>query len=490
MQPPSTPAGQRGDKRAKLQNPVTLLLNSIQTHGTTNIRSYHLQTLLFFVDRHWQVLHDSLKREIVNTLTQLVAQDDFEVQSWIFLNYAAVAYAEKQWASANTDLLTSSQAPEPIDASLWDPVWTHAVRRITVPQVCRAACHAAHSLLVSMYRFTPPSGHIFLSSSRVLLEIEAFGKDLDVQGPHAPHDSVCMFLVRCLRIAAQDVRLYRMQLEDKVLIWLMDAWVITGADKGSATSHSTNDILLLLETISGLSKHSDLVIRPSLPSTPVVESMKSEQRTSIIRNFLLFAKLPSYTLKQDQSAAAPSNDVPHSTPSVSDVSTPTRGRERRTSAFLQRMLDALSVEWASRLSDGSHPTIEVARRTMDFTVIAIAYEATLSINSIAANKRVMQTAGKLMCSVFSISRSSRWTLAERVVLVTGIEPIVWTSQGPEETGWDALTLPDFSHDGINRGAKDNLLPSFSDNASHLRGTILRMIWKNHDVSVSLYESIH
>ena len=98
-----TPRSQAKGKRVKLQNPITALVNSIHTHPTSHIRGYHLQVLLFFIDRHWGLLHEALKHDIVNTLVQFVTSEDVDIQPWIFLNLAAVAYAEKQWMEEHLD---------------------------------------------------------------------------------------------------------------------------------------------------------------------------------------------------------------------------------------------------------------------------------------------------------------------------------------------------------------------------------------------------
>ena len=121
----------------------------------------------------------------------------------------------------------------------------------------------------------PTHPRAFLPPNRVLDEIEAFAKDLDVPGPTFPFDSVWMFLTLCLKIANQDLRLYRMQLEDRVITWSTKSWRVAGEAgntkdqhgraKSRVPDHTVNDVLLALESICGLAKRSNVIYRRLLP---------------------------------------------------------------------------------------------------------------------------------------------------------------------------------------------------------------------------------
>ena len=224
----------------------------------------------------------------MSTLLQFLTFDDAVVQSWTFLCLSAIA--DRQMS------LGQPAAQEFNGPSTWDPIWTHAMRRAVVPIVCRAACHVAYTLLYH-------AKHL-LNSQRVLVEIETFAKDLDVQGPPFPYDSVCVFMALCLQVAVQDMRLYRMHLEEKVLSWLVDSWSlgVTRIARGTSldgiriklTHPTVADMVTLLESICGLSKRSSLICRAILPECAIVQEMQDEHRTAIIRGFLLHARLPPF----------------------------------------------------------------------------------------------------------------------------------------------------------------------------------------------------
>lgn len=437
-----------------------------------------MQTLLFFICRYWSKLHNSLQQDVISTLLQFVSTDDGTIQSWTFLCFAAITYAD-------------NLSPCSRDASTWDPIWTHAMRRANVPTVCRAACHAAQTLLSLLYLH--PKSHAgskrLLTSQRVLLEIETLAKDLDVQGPSFPYDSVCAFLAACLRVASQDVRLYRMQLEDKVAGWLMDCWRVGDArgDKSGMLLYTTRDMLLLLESICGFSKRSDLICRVFIPECLIVETMVGERKTKVIRDFLLSAKLPHYRglMKKSGTAIAMAESrLPTGATVMGQVDVdlaPPRGRERRISAFMLKSLEALIAGWEVIQEANTHPSAEKARQSLDTAVIALSFESLLVLNGTKATRRVMQCGCKLVGLVTPLLVDSRWTLEEKALILLGLEPL--TSDGEENTDetWEAL-VPPGKGTGIKTESSRALSTHVHPKATRvMRRDFQRILWRNVDV---------
>lgn len=478
-------------KRTRLENPVSALLHSIQNQTASIIRAFHIQILLFFVGRYWCKLHESLKQDVLSTLLQFITIDDGLIQSWTFLCFAAIAYA---------DILCL----HPRDASTWDPIWAHAIRRANAPTVCRAACHTAHTLLFlsrSQSTLHAAPGRI-LTSHHVLLEIETFAKDLDVQGPLFPYDSVCLFLAGCLRLASQDMRLYRMQLEDKAVGWLLDCWRIEevrgagSADRSRMSLHMVKDILLLLESICGVSKRSDLVCRVLLPECLIVETMVDEMKTKVIRDFLLSAKLPRFRRPTDGGGASGTSEnysrSPTGAPLASYISTdtdlsPPRGRERKLSAYMLKSLEALIAQWEALKHAGTHSSAEKARRSLDAAVIALSFESLLVLNGTRVTRRVVQCACKLVGLITAQLTDLRWTIEEKVLILLGLEPLI--SNGEEHRDaerWEAMIAPN-----KGTGIKTETLRAFSRDepgVKHKQALLRdfqRIVWRNVDVSVSL-----
>ena len=359
------------------------------------------------------------------------------------------------------------------------------MRRADVPIVCRAACHAAYTLLVHMKSLLTPQ--------RVLLEIEAFAKDLDVQGPPFPHDSVCIFLSLCLQVASQDMRLYRMHIEDKALSWLVDNWSLdatrtagTGSSAGGKPKISlpmVSDIVTVLESICGLPKRSTLICRTMLPECAIVDEMREERQTAIIRTFLLHAELPRFRHAQSTASSSPTATV-HAQTNVDrteDLAQP-GNRERRVSGGLLKLLEPLI--WENGTGTDGHIAAERARRLLDMAVIAICFESLLVFNGIKSNKRVLQTACKIVSQITPLLGNRRWTLEEKTLVLMGFEPLILASEEQEDSAWSGLLPPD-EGTGIRKQALKALTTNAEQDAMRSASEqreLQRTTWQLLDVS--------
>lgn len=476
-------------KRIRLESPVALLLASVQHQTASNVRSYHLQTLLFFIDRHWLILHSAIQQEVIQTLLQFVSLDDTIIQSWVFLCFAAIAYADSSRvypSSLNLENTIRLPRLQTEDSAIWDSIWTNAIRRVNVPTVSRAACHAAYAILAHVHAQGNGLVHIPLASQRVLAEIETLAKDLDVQGPPYPYDSVCTFLSCCLKVASQDMRLYRMQLEEKALSWLLGCWKVVGIRRKALSLHMVDDLMLLLESICGLAKRSGLISRVPLPECLIVEILVEEAKTKVIKDFLLAARLPKFcpvgeTWKNDSPSfigIATNADTTKMTKEAG-LAQP-QGRERRVSTFLLKSLEYLLSEWEE---DNGHPTAEVTRRSLDMAVTALSFESILVLNGTQSNRRLMQCACKLIGIVTTLLTDPRWTPAERVLVYLGLDPLTLTGREfSDEHSWDAMLPPDIGS-GIRTQSLCRLVSAANERGS-LRASrmhFLRILWQNTDV---------
>ena len=479
-----------GGKRVRRDNPIASLLTDIQTHANPNVRIFRLQTLLFFIDRHWFVLHDGLRQDVLSSLAQLVSHDDVTLQSWAFMCLAAIAHD-----SATASPFTSSQSqthltqnstfslPASRTDNVWDQIWTQAIRRTSVSTVCRTASHLAHVLLNHASSFLP--------SHRVLAEIEAFAKDLDVQGPTFPYDSVCMFLTLCLKVANQDVRLYRMQLEDKVITWLTESWRV--AEEASNTrgqhgrinsrmpNHTVSDLLLVLESICGLAKRSNVICRRLLPESAVADVIIEHSRTAVIRNYLLHARLPQFH-PQEQTSLAPDwvalgtdDDLAQST-----------GRERRISSYLLKSLDALADELENS-DNGGQITAERARKGLDFAVLALYFESVLQLNGTRSNRRTIQAACRLIGVLTPLLSEKTWTSEERRLLLLGLETLIAVDEDAPSEDWEEAIVAPTDYTGIRRQVLGSLKSGKTTRRDAIeteRRAVQKAIFQSSDVSLS------
>ncbi|KAL4065878.1 hypothetical protein V8B97DRAFT_1932474 [Scleroderma yunnanense] len=474
---PTSSAG----KRVKREDPVSSLLHSIRSSTLPNVRVFNLQILLFVIDRHWIHLHNTLQSEIINVLLQFVSIDEVSIQSWVFLCLAAITHRDGESTPLSGSSHVTSLHSDQHGPATWDSIWTHAVRRANVPVVCRAACHAAHLLIVYAKHLLTPH--------RVLAEIEMLAKDLDLQGPSFPYDSVCMFLAQCLRVASQDVKMYRMQLEEKVLSWLLDNWRIGIAtrghnDKSHLSPHTINDFLDLLASVCGYTPHTDLICNPLLPDCEIAKVVEEQRKTKIIRDYLLFARLPEVVHSKGSSECATSaslEEVP-STRSDGELVSP-HGRERRVSAFFQKAMESLVLEWEVAKVINAHLTAEKVRQSLDAAITAIIFESLQTTNGTRSNRRTIQSAGKVVMVLAPLLTHSRWTPEERLLILKALEPLVLDGDsGNNGEEWEAMITP-----GTESGIKSYVLHAVKARLSRdvqarvRRRSLQRVIWENVEI---------
>jgi ataxia telangiectasia mutated family protein len=333
----------------------------------------------------------------------------------------------------------------------------------------------------------------------VLVEIETLSKDLDVQGPAFPYDSVCIFLTHCLRVASQDVRLHRMQIEEKVLSWLLDNWGVGDGStvKGSGgqsrmSPYMIGDILMLLDSICMFSKRINLVFRILLPDCPIIETITDQCKTKVIRDFLLNGLLPPFSHvppKGEAVAHANVTGIPSSgsLPQVplpsSDLSQP-RGRERRISTYILKALDSFASVFESIQATNTHPTAEKARQALDLAIIALSFESTLMLNGTRSTRRVIQAACKLFHLVSTLLLDPRWSLEEKALILLGLEPLIAQDIEADDEGWEAILPPDTGA-GIKTQTLKRLISNDGNGRVHaraLRRSLQRIIMQNADVS--------
>jgi ataxia telangiectasia mutated family protein len=443
------------------------------------------------IDRHWLSIHHSLKLTIVDFLVQLVASEDTLIQSWAFLSLAAIVYGERFLATARDPISTSqslqSQSQVVYETATWDSLWTHSIRRVNSPATCRAAAHAAYTLIFH----APGSLPISLPSQRILSEIETLASDLEVQGPSLPYDSVCNFLSQCIRLASQDARLYRIHLEDKVVGWLLDHWKIVGVTKTRTLPQTLQDSVILLQTVCNLTRPSFLVSRSMLPSCDVTAVMKKESSERNIREFLLSAKLPQRVIARPTDGNHLSSDKEINVGvNITDF-TPPQPRERKISAFFLRSVELLADEWENIIDNRTSVTADAARQSLEHTIISLVFESLLVYNGIAANRHLVQASTKLISSIVRLLHGSTWNIIEKAAILYTLEPLVLLDDDEEDLEaptWDTMLPP-----GASSGIKKHVFYKLADELAVLskpskeqRINLLRIIWQLPDVSPFAY----
>ncbi|KAJ1306984.1 hypothetical protein OPQ81_007964 [Rhizoctonia solani] len=476
----------RGGKSLRLSNPVLSLLSQIKAVPST--RNYRLQVLLFLIDRHWDKLSPSAQSEVCSTLSAFFSQDDHISSSWAFICCAAIACAQEPASKS----FSSNQISEEIAV-----FWTHAIRKTSVTLECRAACHAANAIV--------RNGH--LDDQTLFRDVEAFAADLLVQGPAFPHDSVCAFLIECLRVASRDAGLYRKQLEDKVLGWLSESWNVTETVRNNARArldtYSLGDIIELLQTSCVMTRRILPISAPLLPDCATTEVMLERHQSSLIRDFLLYARLPSFHPNDSRNSGTRDPVVPGSLRNTGEIPdndlTVPNDRARKSSAFLLKSLDALLAEWDSA-KDATLMSREAARRAADMACLALWFEASLVSDGMRANTRVIKAACSLIQRIIPCISASRWTTDERATMLLAFDVLINDGEHTvEHTPWKGILDPDVGT-GIKRRALAQMMRrngSIVEEEFKVRRGLLQKIWRSPDtqdvygeLSRFLRQSIH
>lgn len=471
------------------------LLNALEGSPTNQHRVHRLQTLLFLIHRHWRQLGRHIGALSKSLLASLVVSDEV-VQAWTLMCIAAIASESAKASHLSSAVHTSSpifgsssasKSPSPHSPSLldveWPQLWAYAIRKMTVPATCRAAAHAAHVVLTC--RLVP--------DLIMLADIEHLFRDIEVQGPSFPYDSVCDFLSVSLQLISHDVRLFRMELEEKVLGWLVTFWnVLDGTTRGlnarsRLENHSPNDLLRLLTSICRLDKRALLLQHDLLPDAPIVSHSEAQAESSVLRDWVLHARLQlPRTAPATMNPTLPPTLLHDDDASADQELQSSSGRSRKVSAFLLKSVESLRNFWDASDADASVVTVEKARRSIDLAVLAVCFEATLQLNGITQNRRTIKDASYLLSAVLPSLSSARFSISDMAVIVQGFEPLVeLTNPCFGQRGQkSALLAP-----GAAAGIRKELVPTMDDSQTairqtqeSLRGALQKIIWQSSDVS--------
>ncbi|KAH7097579.1 hypothetical protein BKA62DRAFT_716108 [Auriculariales sp. MPI-PUGE-AT-0066] len=468
-------------QQRRIQDPIASFLAEFNGSGISAERKiFHLQTLLFFIERHWASLHDKLQVEVSSILASYLTRDEPEPLLWCFLCFAAIS-------------TTAGTAGGSVD---WDNVWNYATRRVSGSHhpLSRAACHVALALML----------HGRVADQLIRTEIEELAKNVVIQGPPFPSDSVCLFFQHCLAIASRDARLYKLVLEDQVLIWLGDSWFLEDTMSNRNKALPLAEVLNLLQAVCGLSRGADLVCSAILPDCPIVEMAMAHDRVRYIHDFLLNARLPS--LRQDSRHMAPASasnqdetsSGSHTLPD--DLEEPSI-RARKCSSSLIRVLEKV-CDSVLRSTTAAH-----VRHGIDLAVLAICFENILALNGTRPTRKVISTACRVIATLHRREDAentattaqpmlTKWTIEERAMILHGITPMVNLSRRHEdELAFDVLVLP-VQESGIERRKLSALRGN--EDARELgerlaRKNFLGLIWGSSDLQDEfklLVESLH
>ncbi|GAA6062607.1 hypothetical protein JCM10212_004902 [Sporobolomyces blumeae] len=471
-------------KRRKIEGPLSTLLDVIEDPAQpASSVTFRLAIVLFLVERHWRTLDVDAGQRILATTARLLSHPDLHVERWAFLLVAALARfgpTEERVSPTSTPMPSQRSTRESASApDAWDQIWLLALRKVALVETCRPAAHAAN-LLLALDRTTPA----------VLVDsIEGFARDVDIQGPNFPSDSVCLFLEWCLVISASDSRLVRLRIPDKVLGWITTGWKPT---EGVVRSHSFNQprphadplsvggLYNLVARLVGASGHATLRRVEIVPDSAIGTQAIELSETSRLRDFIE-AKVPPY--HSPGSADEPNIKTPttyHGAGESGGVDETSRTMQRKVSAWLARTLDDFVREGDSiGESYWSAMTRDLARRHLDLAATALTTEGLFALVSPdRPETAAIRSANTVITRLAPTLALAKWHPFERASLLASLDPIFAPLATEKADDYPVFLVPDAAS-GVPFASLPTDVegsPSHDARQSERLG-LLRTIWK-------------
>ncbi|KAM0752988.1 hypothetical protein T439DRAFT_354453 [Meredithblackwellia eburnea MCA 4105] len=490
-EPPPTPSESSRSKRKKeeTEEPVAAFVDSLRGDDSFTVIGFRLQILLFLVERHWMSLHLDIRQRISRTINSLLSHEDLQIQRWSFLVIAAIADLEDSPVTSSSTVQSRSSSTRSRGASevfQWDHVWSIALRRITNPAVCRTAAHTANVLLARS----------IVSEETVAASVEVFCRDLDVQAPSFPSDSVCEFLGRCLSIVSSNFRLSHLQLPEKTFSWLSTGWKplegvvrahLIGQSRPRADPFDAMAVATLIGELCGISDPPAPTNIPIVPDGPISSAALDFSESGNIREFIA-GKVPDYHSAQHANPASPST-----APVINTASS--KVFDRRIAVWLERLLENLR----SRQDESTAATAEaywlslsldMIRRHLELATMALVADGLVDSHTAGrSDPRTVKAACDIISSLSPTLTLRKWLPEERSKLLESLSPLFIPISRANTVMYPVLLPPGLAsdiplstipHHDLTAGP----LP-FNFSSPHY--SLLQSIWKSDQVSQLLEE---
>ncbi|KAL8276961.1 hypothetical protein RQP46_010596 [Phenoliferia psychrophenolica] len=430
-EPPPTPEGsnRNAKRRKQIEEPVAAFVDSLRSTDpavTSGMIVFRLQILLFLVETTWFSIHLDLRQRTLRTVIALLPHEDVQIQNWAFLVLSALAW----WDLGDSDLPPSSGgSPTKRDRRTkvtphWDQVWSLALRRLSHPAVCRSAAHVLNVLL-ALSRISP----VLIASS-----LDTFARDLDVQGPNFPSDSVCLFFESALAHAGADVRLARLRLPEKTFAWLSSAWkpldgIVRMHSIGQARPHAAPlDPHRLASLIVKLVGIHDAPVQPSefrIPDCAVSTMAEELCETFAIRSYVDVGVVPKYLPTFDDPVGGGKGKKKKQDDLDGNALSWADGLERRISVWLERILDGLAEAGKESPEYWNGLNADMVRRHLDLATTALVVDSLFVMFKIRdSDPRTVKSATNLLELIAPVLGLAKWQPVERALLLDGLAPLL------------------------------------------------------------------
>ncbi|PVG01028.1 hypothetical protein CPB86DRAFT_728198 [Serendipita vermifera] len=527
-------------KRKRSENALEVLINKIKSaHSPTQLQ-FKLQTLLLIIDRWWSHLDTTHQNLVINSLLNLVPPEDSAIP-FVHLCFSAIASFSSSEGQGTIRTVEVS----------WTKVWMRGYTALAsnIPHVSRTGAHLLRSLLkwglLESSAITQQIGQ-FAQAFREEEDTTSYEESYYMTEYSLPRfgqqvvslstfsESTCTLLSSFIDIADSDAALGRLHLEDSARKWLKSfllkslgpgrrsgiggGSIKTGkntkdADKFQRSalqtdSHvNTNDILSLLQAISGLKTRPPLTYQLYLPNhEEFVQAIIDYHSDEVLRRLILKGELPQSVngLKPDidSSRLRISSRIGDARTTESGRILPQQlpsSRELKTMSMLEdvyRRLESLSNA-STGLSEDSIDTpsdlsgsgrFEKALVSTKLATVAISFQATLESNGVRSSVEFYRRAFTHLCSVIPWpspdSQDKIWSTRLWAEVLYEFEPLIWSQFEQENEVNDPINrvlLQSCEGSGIRRDLARKLsinpLSSYRNALIQSNEDVLNIIWK-------------
>ena len=370
--------------------------NTGRGHDAKNVQLWGLQILFFVILRYregGEIGREAWIGDVWPALLGLLGHADVEMQSWSLMVIAILA-------------------PWPASQAACRQVWPIVCRKTLQTATSRSASFAGAAIL--------KSGHVL--PKEMLSELGSIFSDLEMQGPSSAHDSICSFLTEALALLSEDISAVRQKPHEKALAWLKTVWLPLSLAEppgrlGRAVQDPT-DVVLLLSAVCGLSANG-LWSRAKLqlPASSLVSRLRTERDVRPIRDVLLTGQLPAAQKYAERS----------SIPTLGSTQQAARRGPEKTEVqclnFLQKHLKS-SLHQCTEIHVLTSATEEVLRRALGLAVTALLFNATLHLNGIASQTRLVESAHELLCVCVQTMSNAIWSNSSAASLMSVVTPLL------------------------------------------------------------------
>lgn len=419
-------------KRRKVESELESFLLAMQPGSPSASILHRIQFLILTVDVYWSNLDFESRCKINQSMLSLLLSDDPAVLNWAFIFFGVLAYC----IVPPSNPLSCQQGNNPTTSAVpslkdWEQIWSCAIHRTANPACTRSASYAAYCILKTCH--IPPD---------VTCEaIHSFLRNLHVQGPPFPYDSVCVLISECLALTSQNLQLSAYVLEENVLRWLAKTWL--EVDRSAATSNllggplqrnrrlspggfDTAAVYQLLTSITKLPESvlpTPTAVPPDCATTDTFVYLKATQTT----RSSIFPRPPHHVPQRSAKQSFHS----HNTGNVSRGTSSRSVSQREISTILRQSIEKIYQEFEFRQKQVEQMLSAVScahlQMFIKMTIVALLFQASCQASDDSFDQESVTILASVLDVIIQLIGSSRWSPAERAQLLACFEPIILPS---------------------------------------------------------------